>query len=585
MPFSAQQTYTIALQHQQAGRTEQAEALYRQIIAQVPDHADALHMLGIIRSQAGDLQEGAALLERAATARPGHAIFHLNLGNALKGLRKTDAAIRAYGRAAALGPQLPEAHYNLANALKEAGRLDEAIAAYRRAIALKPSLVEAHFNLANSLRDSKRGEEAIAIYRQTLALRPDHAGAFNNLGNTLQDLGRHAEAVAAYRLGLQRIPNQIDILNNLGNALQKQGQLLEAIEVLQRALALKPDNAAALANLGNAWRANHRPDLAAQAYQRALELSPRSDETRWNLSMMQLLLGNLAEGWRSYESRIELTKELPRKFDQPRWDGTPLNGQRVLLHPEQGLGDSIHFVRYAPLVRARGGVPIIQCHGLLLRLFKSQPDFGQIVNMDDPPPRFDLHCPLMSLPLAFGTTLENIPAKVPYITPDPALAGRWRQRVSSMSTNRKIGLAWAGNPDNPSDYIRSTTLAALAPLSQLHGVDFFSLQKGPAAAQSLPAEMRLTDLTNELHDFADTAALISALDLVICVDTAVAHLAAAMGKPTWLLLPFAPDFRWLLYRPDSPWYPTMRLFRQAEPERWEEPIRQIAGELRAFVTQ
>ena len=360
--------------------------------------------------------------------------------------------------------------------------------------------------------------------------------------------------------------------------------MLEAIEILQQALSLKPDNAAALANLGNAYRANHQPALAAQAYQRALDMSPQSDETRWNLSMMQLVLGNLAEGWRSYESRIELTKELPRKFDQPRWDGTPLSGQRVLLHPEQGLGDSLHFVRYAPLVRARGGVPIVQCHALLMRLFKGQPDFGQIVNMDDPPPRFELHCPLMSLPLAFGTTLETIPANVPYIAPDPALAARWRQRVNAASNVRKVGLVWAGNPDNRSDHVRSTTLAALSPLGQVQGVDFFSLQKGPAAAkaQSPPPGMRLIDWTNELHDFADTAAFISAVDLVICVDTAVAHLAGAMGKPTWLLLPFAPDFRWLLYRPDSPWYPTMRLFRQSEPERWEEPTRQITGELKAF---
>ena len=297
-----------------------------------------------------------------------------------------------------------------------------------------------------------------------------------------------------------------------------------------------------------------------------------------SLALALLLQGRFAEGWEAYESRRQI-RRIARDpgFVQPFWDGSPLGGRRILLTSEQGFGDTIQFVRYAPLVAARGGRVLLQCKPELKRLLAGQCGIEQVVTPGDATPAFDVWCLLMSLPHLLGTTLQTIPAQVPYLTPDPHLIDKWGKRTAHEPAGLKVGLVWAGGAHNKNDRVRSLSLGALAPLAQVPGVRFYSLQKGAASdqARTPPAGMEMTDWTPELADFADTAALVANLDLVISVDTAVAHLAGAIGKPVWVLLPLSPDFRWLLNRDDSPWYPTVRLFRQPTRGDWASVIERV----------
>ena len=473
------------MQRHEAGRLHEAEQLYRQILAQQPEHAGAMQFLGVIANQVG----------------------------------RNDIAVGLIRRAIGLNPNVAEAYNNLGNALKDQGQLDEAIAAFRQALALNPNLPEAHNNLGSALKDQGQLDEAIAAYRQAIALRPTYADAHNNLGNALKDQGQLDEAVAAFR----------------------------------QAIALKPDYA----------------------------------EFHFNLSLSLLTSGDFQQGWEEHEWRWKC-KEFPtpaRNFPQPQWDGCPLEGRTLLLHTEQGHGDAVQFIRYLPLVEQRGGRIIIECQAELQRLIRPIAGRCQIVVSGQPLPIFDLHCPLLSLPRVFGTNLDNIPNNVPYLRADAEDAGRWQRRLADHSPLVKVGLGWAGSPAHRNDCNRSMKLATLAPLGQVPGARFFSLQKGEAAAETKtpPAGMELVDWTQELKDFADTAALIANLDLVIAVDTAVVHLAGAMGKPVWTLLPFVSDWRWLLERQDSPWYPSMRLFRQPRIGDWDGVITRVVEALSDWI--
>ncbi|MGD0138150.1 MAG: tetratricopeptide repeat protein [Tepidisphaeraceae bacterium] len=547
--ISIQQAFDLALQHDQAGRLQEAEQLYRQILARQPNHAQALHLLGVLAGRAGQKDVAVELIRRAIAFRPDYA----------------------------------EAHYNLGNALKDKGQLDEAIAAFRQAIALNPNLPEAHINVGNAWKDKGQLDEAIAAYRQAIALRPNYAEAHNNLGNALRIKGQLDESIAAYRQAIALRPNYPEAHINLGNAWNYKGQLDEAIAAYRQAIALRPNFAEALSNLGNVLKDNGQADEAVAAFLQAIALNPNLPEPHYNLSLSLLALGDFHQGWEEHEWRWKC-KEFPsaaRNFAQPRWDGCPLEGRSLLLHTEQGLGDAVQFIRYLPLAAQRGARIIIECQAELQRLFQTMSGNYQTVVRGQPLPAFDLHCPLLSLPWVFGTNLASIPNDVPYLHADAEDAGRWQDRLGGHCALLKVGLAWAGKPTHQNDRNRSMKLARLAPLGQLPGVHFFSLQKGTAAAEAKapPAGMELVDWTEELKDFADTAALIANLDLVIAVDTAVVHLAGAMGKPVWTLLPFASDWRWLLDRADSPWYPTMRLFRQATPGDWDGVIRRVAAEL------
>ncbi|HWK47275.1 MAG TPA: tetratricopeptide repeat-containing glycosyltransferase family protein [Stellaceae bacterium] len=495
------------LGHHQAGRLAEAEMCYRRLLAIDPDHPDGLHLLGVVAYQAGQPDEAAALIGRAIDRLPLIADYHSNLGNALVAM----------------------------------GRLAEAELCYRTALRLKPDFPEAHNNLGNTVRDLDRPAEAVACYRAVLRLLPNYALAHNNLGNALRDLGRSDEAEGCYR----------------------------------EALRLRPELAEAHNNLGIALRDRARLDEAEAAYRMALALRPDYPEAHHNLATLLLLAGRLTEAWPEYEWRgLVKGNGYPsaRGFPHPRWGGEVLGARVLLVHAEQGFGDTLQFCRYVPLAGARGRV-VLEVPGGLVRLVSGLPGVERVVATGDALPDFDVECPLLSLPGVFGTTLETIPASVPYLAADPTAVAMWRARLAALPGLR-VGLVWAGDPRRymggglAIDRRRSLVLEQLAPLVGIEGVSFVSLQKGEAAAQACPEGLVLHDWTGELGDFADTAGLVAALDLVISVDTSVAHLAGALGKPVWLLNRYDTCWRWLLGRDDSPWYPSLRQFRQTKPGEW-----------------
>lgn len=650
-----QQAFDLAVQHHQAGQLREAEALYRQILAQRPGHADALHLLGVLAAQTGRNDLAVDLIRQAVGFKSnfpeafnnlGHILRAMgrldeaigacqqaialnrhypeacnNLGAALKSQGQLDDAIRAYRQALALNPSFSQAHNNLGNALKDRGELDAAIAAFRKSISLDPTQAVTYVNLGIALSEKGQWDDGIAACRQALALRPQYPEAFcllgalfrntgrldeaiaafhhalalqpnlpethNNLGNTLRDAGRLDEAGAAYRQALTLRPNFPEAYNNLGILLKDRAQLAEAIAACRQALALQPAYAEAHNNLGVTLQEAGRFDEAIDAYRQAIGLKPNYADAHYSLALLLLQQGDFAAGWKEYEwRRRDENVPIPRlTLAQPQWDGSAIAHRTILLHHEQGFGDTLQFVRYVPLVVERGAKVFIGCAPELRRLLEGTPGVTRWLDWNEPLPPFDVHCPLMSLPLTFGTTLQSIPRSVPYVYPDAAMVEGWRKDLARDTNRFKVGLVWAGNPAHHNDLNRSLPLASLAPLAQVSGVSFYSLQKGAAGQQAKdpPPSLRIIDHTSALNDFADTAALISNLDLVIAVDTAVAHLAGALGKPVWTMLPFMPDWRWMLDREDSPWYPTMRLFRQLSIGDWASVIRQVTTALHDLV--
>jgi len=522
--LTIQQAFDLASKHHQSGRLQQAQQLYQQILARQPDHAGAMHHLGVLAHQ----QE------------------------------QNDLAAELIRKAIALNPNVPQAHNSLGTALQAIGQTDEAIASYTHALALKPKFPSALFNLGAAQQSKGQLDESIAAYRAAIATQPDYVQAHSNLGIALKEKGELDQAITAFRSAIAVDPNYADAHYNLGLALRAQGNLTDAIDSFRQAIALQPNSPLAHLNLGMSL-------LARQDFQ---------------------------QGWEEYEWRWKCRPSPQRTFDQPKWDGSSLNNRTLLIHAEQGFGDTIQFIRYLPLVAqrmdARGGRIVIECQPELEQLLATiaqkipQAISGRwhIISRCQPLPPFDLHCPLLSLPWAFKTTLDSIPAEVPYLFPDPNRIQRFRQGLIPSGSNLKIGLAWAGSPTHKHDRTRSVSLDQLAPLAAVPGAKFYSLQKGPAAAQakSPPPGLNLIDWTDEFSNFND-AALIANLDLIITVDTSIAHLAGALGRPTWVLLSFAPDWRWLLDREDSPWYPSMRLFRQPSLGDWESVVGRVAEAL------
>jgi len=569
------------------GLLDEAVAAYRQAIAISPDFSEAHNNLGTALQDKGQLDKAVAAYRQAIALMPNYPEAYSNLGNALRDKGQLDEAISACRQAIALRPNFPEPHNNLGTALRDKGHLDEAIATYRQAVALKTNFSEAYYNLGIALNGKGHLEGAIAAYRQAVALKPNYPEAYNNLGNALRDKGQLDEAVAAYRQTIGFRPNDAEAHSNLGIALRDKGQPDEAIAAHRQAIALKPDLPEAHSNLGNALRDIGQLDQAVAAFRQAIALKADCPEAHSNLGLALLVQGDFLRGWEEYEWRwkVEAVASRRRNFTQPPWDGGPLDGRTLLLHTEQGFGDAIQFIRYVPRVASGDGNIIIACQPELQRLFQTMAPGFQVLTIGQTLPAFDIHRPLLSLPRIFSTDLGNIPRTVPYLHAAAAAAALWRERFAGLGSLLKVGLVWAGRPTHLNDRSRSLKLASLAPLAEVPGVRFISLQKGDAAAEAkaLPAVMELIDTEEDLKDFADTAALLANLDLVIAADTAVVHLAGAMGTPVWTLLPFAPDWRWLLDRSDSPWYPTMRLFRQPSIGDWASVIAEVREQLRLWV--
>ena len=539
-----------------------AERSCRRVLAGSPRHFGALSLLGFVLAQTGRIGEAAECLGRAVAANPGDAAAQSNLGYMLQQLDRPQEALACYDRALRADPKHAGAHCNRGHVLLALGRADEALASLDRALALAPSMAEAHLNRGNALRELGRREEALASLRRAIELEPRSAPAHNDAGALLQKLGRMQEAEASYRRAISLAPDFADAHNNLGALLRELGRDREAIACFDRAIVVRPDY--------------------ADAY--------------WNKSLALLALGDYARGWPLYEYRWKTRRGAAgrRVLAQPLWLGAePLAGKTILLYAEQGLGDAIQFARYAKRVADRGARVLLEVPEALLKLFQTLDGVDALVKLGDPPPAFDCHCPLMSLPLAFRTEIATIPAPHAYLAAEPAATERWRARLGTAETTR-IGLAWSGGfrADQPElwdlDARRNIDLAHLAPLKDPR-LTFYSLQKGERAEAEL-ARLRdegwggpaIIDYTGEMRDFADTAALISALDLVITVDTSIAHVAGALGKPVWILNRFDSCWRWLRGRTDSPWYPTARLYTQSRAGDWRSAIEALRAELLHF---
>jgi tetratricopeptide (TPR) repeat protein len=462
-------------------------------------------------------------------------------------------------------------------------RTEEAVALLSRAAALRPRHPEAHGNLGNVLRDLGRHDEALACYDRALALKPDYAEALNNRGVTLCDLRRHAEALASYDRALSINPNYAEALNNRGVALGDLGRFVDALACYDRALGIRPNHVEALNNRGNALCDLKRYEDASESYERALAVAPHAANVHWNLAFCRLRLGDFARGWPENEWRWKQPEwaSIKREYPQPVWLGAePLGGKTLLLHHEQGLGDTLQFCRYAKPAAARGARVVLVVQPPLLSLLSTLDDVAQVLPTDAELPEFDYHCPLLSLPLAFGTCLDTIPDSVRVRADGPRVAA-WRDKLGARSEPR-VGIVWSGNPGHKNDRNRSLALADLLPLLS-DRAQWVSLQQDVRAtdADLLASRTDIAHFGEQLEDFADTAALVDLMDVVVTVDTSVAHLAGAMGKAVWILLPFNPDWRWLLDREDSPWYPTARLFRQPAAGDWASVIDRVRSELQA----
>ncbi|MBL1174304.1 FkbM family methyltransferase [Pantanalinema sp. GBBB05] len=604
-----------AHQHYQSGRLREAETIYRQVVKQHPQQADIWFWLGLIASQLGKLEESVTHYQQVLQLTPNSAEAHSNLGTVLLDLGRRTEAIAHQQQAVSLLPNDANLHYNLAIALSKDEQLETAIVHYQHAVTLNPSYANAHHNLGAVLFKQNRLEEAIPYYQQAIALMPEHVNARNSLGIALLRLGELETAKEQFATAIAIKPDYASAHDNLGTVLQRQGELEAAIEHYRQAIALKPNCANAYSNLGAALKEQGKLTESIACYQEAIRLQPdhadaynnyggtlveqgkfheaidcyeqaihyRSDyaDAHLNLGIILLTLGDFHRGFTEYHWRWQ-TKQCPDlRYPQALWDGDDLHGKVVLLTAEQGFGDTLQFVRYAPLVAQRGGHVVIACQKPLLRLLNTIGGIDRCVDRDRVDVQTHLHCPLLDLPLILGTTLETIPAQVPYFQVPPS-----RVKLPGNGQDAfKVGIAWAANPSSSTAGKRSCRLNDFLSLLELPQVVLYSLQKDCPEADRplLTAQERMSDLSDQLQDFGDTAAAIAQLDLVISVDTAVAHLAGALGKPVWTLLSYVADWRWLLDRPDSPWYPTMRLFRQPQPGDWQTVFQHIMTALQQTI--
>jgi tetratricopeptide (TPR) repeat protein len=575
----------LALVLMALNRGEEAVEAGRKSVELNPASAVAQFIFGQALGKVGRMEEGVACFRRAVDLKPDFSAAMETLAGALRLLGRRDEAAGWYRRCVALNPNAAGTFKDLGATLREAGRSKEALAAYRRAVELAPDDVEALDSLGIALAQNGEIDEAMALFRRALELMPGRAEMHNNLGNVLKEQGKLQEAIAAYGQAVKLRPEVPLPHYNLGAALNEQGKLDEAVAAYKEALRLNPEYAMAWNNLGIALMSQGKLEEAATAFGNAIRIEPQSDDAQWNLSWVLLLAGDFERGWPQYEMRWRSSnfRGARRDFGRPQWDGGDLHGQRILLHAEGGIGDTVQFIRYAPLVAERGGWVIVSCQPEMVELVRSCAAVQESLASGQPLPPFDVHCPLMSLPLAFKTDLQSIPSTTPYLKADADRIAAWSRRLPPDPHRPRIGLAWAGQPQNRNDRNRSIRLDQLAPLSAMKEARFFSLQKGPAADQARrpPAGMELIDYADELHDLADTAAMLAHLDLIVTVDTAVAHLAGALARPVWVMLPFVPDWRWMLDRQDSPWYPTMRLFRQRRMGDWSGTIEEISRAIRA----
>jgi tetratricopeptide (TPR) repeat protein len=601
----------------QGGRSAEAIALLGQALAIKPNEAPAHSNLGLALAELGRLEDAVASFDRALSLQGDFADALLNRGNVQARLGRHADALASYDAVLALRPVDVRALYGRGNALAALGRHEPALAAYEQVLRMHPADAGAHVNRGNVLLSLGRSDEALACYDCALALEPGNPVALANRASALLALDRPAEALAASDAALRsdadstqahnsrgcallalkrpeeglacldrvlaRRPDDAEALNNRAAALLDLARTEDALACVERVLARSPDHVPALNNRGLALFELARFPEALSEFARAIMLDPAYAPARVNDAHCRLLLGDFVDGWRALEHRWRTSqyRVARREFAKPQWRGDqPIAGRTVLLHAEQGLGDTVQFCRYAEMVAERGASVVLEAPPVLHPVLASLAGATRLVQRGVALPAFDLHCPLLSLPLAFDTRLTDVPARVPYLRAPPEAVRLWRDRLRGLP-RPYVGLAWAGNPAHGNDRRRSLALERIANLLSAPA-QFVSLQRDlrDGDAERLPRLPQLAHFGEALTDFGETAALIESLDLVISVDTAVAHLAGAMGKPVWILLPVVPDWRWLLDREDSPWYPTARLFRQTAAGDWDGVLRRVEGALR-----
>lgn len=574
---------TIMNQLAEAAAQQQAESLR-------PDHAEAHNNLAIALHGKGRHKEALENCDQAISIMPENARARHIRGFVLQSLGRRAEAIESYRKAVQLEPDFVEAHDHLGVALSAEDRCDEAVESYGRAIRFDPNYADAYNNLAITLGMQQRFDEAIANYQHAIRIEPGLVDAHYNLANILREQGRCAEAIAGYRRAIELRADHADAYNNLSRALKECGNFAEAVENCEKAIALKPDFAEACNNLGLLLKAQGQHSEAIANFEKAIQIKPDYANAHWNYSLALLSCGRFAEGWEQYQWRRKAGLGAildSQRRDCSSWDGSPFVGKKLLIRYEQGMGDSLQFARYAPMVKALGGTVIFETLKPLLGIlegFDGIDEFVEAVPDGEPTVDFDLDVFVLDLPRILGTTVETIPAEVPYLYADRTKVEHWRDCLAG--DHFKVGIVWAGSAKHTDDSNRSCRLEHFKPLAEIESVRLIGLQKGDPAAQAgqVRAKMPFVNLGDKFQDFADTAAVIENLDLVVSVDTAVLHLAGAMGKKVWGLLPFDADWRWMLDRSDSPWYPTMTLFRQTRPGDWDAVFSRVADELKRWAS-
>lgn len=545
-----------------------------------PDFARAHHSIGNILCRQSDFASAVPSYRRAIALCPDQAEFHFGLGYALQRLDDHRSAKAAFTTALKLRPSFVEAHLNLGNLYYDRGLFPAAAAHYQSALRIRSGYAKAWINLGNSLSRLSRTREAIACYRRALSIKPDSVAAHHGLGNALVEKKDWVQAHQYLQRALQLSPASAEIHNSLGNLHYSQKNMQDAAESYYRAVEIDSTYARARINLGNALLALGKHTQARLLYERGLALDPSSLGALYNIALAQLRNGEFKQGWRNYESRwgfdeLHLRR---RNFRAPLWRGEQLDGKAILLHAEQGLGDTLHFVRYALLVAERGARVVLEVQQPLVRLLKHLPGVETVIPHGASLPAFDVHCPLMSLPLAFGTEIDAIPSAEGYLNVEAP--------TSPADSNLRVGISWAGNPRHKGDSTRSMPLESLLPLAEIPGLTLISLQKAAGVEQLtfLKDRLSLDDAASAHEDMYETALLVGTLDLVLSVDTSIAHLAGAMAKPVWIMLAWVADWRWMEQRADSPWYKTARLFRQSSAGDWASVVSQVVAALRALRT-
>jgi tetratricopeptide (TPR) repeat protein len=566
-----------------------AVARYQQVLAADPDQWDALYLYGTALLQLGRLREAIDVFTRAARLRPDIPDIQNNLAVAYQGLGAVDAAVRAYRSAIDLNPEFDLAHANLARLLESAGRFAEAEISLRRAVRIKPAESAYHLQLARVLQRQDKDAEAIPVLQDALRQQPACLDVMIALAAALVRQERLDEAADVYRTALAERPEFAEAACSLAFVFERQGRLDEGLTEAERAVALKPDYAEGFNNLGVVLRSLHRLDDACTAFRRALELDPKFALAEFNLGTTLLLAGRYAEGWVGYRQHARIAGTSAPGPATTEWDGRPIPGQRLLVYADQGLGDTIQFARFLPHCRQKSQARVIVCCQPALRRLLEECEEENCLGADvctneDDLPQFDWHVPLASLPGLLGATIADVGQSVPYLHA-PELSPPLARLIGERDAARRVGLVWQGNPRQTRDVVRSCPPEKLRPLIELPGIRFFSLQYGATSGAQLTAAFpagSVVDVGGRLPDFADTAAVLGQLDLLITVDTAIAHLAGALGRPVWTMLCHTPDWRWHLDRSDCPWYPTMRLFRQRVWGDWDTVVDQIRAGLQAI---